>query len=137
MPSSTSSFLYSIFLLSACGSLPSLRQARRAAPAKFLERAYSPKFTEGCSPNFVCTGFYEVRTEKATHPMSRLRRVLSQVGGIGLARLNDSPLSEASMIPECEDCTRLSADAGHSSIAFSRAAVLTTRCRASTSSVNL
>ena len=35
------------FLLSTCGSLPSLRQDCRAAPANFRERLYSPKLTEG------------------------------------------------------------------------------------------
>jgi hypothetical protein len=40
------------------------------------------------------------------------------------------------MIAECADCTRLSLDADHSSIASSMATVLTTSWLASTSSVS-
>ncbi len=50
---------------------------------------------------------------------------------MGVARLSNSPFSEAKIMPECEACTRLSADTGHSSSASSSAAVLTTRCWAS------
>src|SRR5215207_10146813 len=64
-------------------------------------------------------------------PGSRLRRVVSQEGGIGVARLKDSPSSENKIVAECEDCARLSTLAGQSSIASSIAAVLTTRCRES------
>src|SRR3712207_7524983 len=52
---------------------------------------------------------------------------------IGVARLNDSPSSDAKMMAEWEDSTRLSTPAAHSSIASSSAAVLTTSCRASRS----
>ena len=55
---------------------------------------------------------------------------------MGVARLNDSPSSEARMIAECALCTRLSSEGIHSSIASSMAAVLTTSWLASTSAVN-
>ncbi len=42
--------------------------------------------------------------------------VFPQEGGIGVVRLIDSPLSEAKMVAECENCACLSA-AGHSSMA--------------------
>src|SRR5918994_6420462 len=61
----------------------------------------------------------------------------AQEGGIGVARLNESRSSENKMVAECEYCALLSTIAGQSSIASSIAAVFTTRCRASTSSVNL
>src|ERR687897_287094 len=67
-------------------------------------------------------------------PYRRLR--FSQERGIGVARLSESPSSEARMIAECALCTRLSSEGIHSSIAFSIAAVLTTSWLASTSSVN-
>ncbi len=58
-------------------------------------------------------------------------RVFSQEGGMGVARLKDSPLPEARMVPECEDCARLSSVDDHASVTSDRAAVLTTSCRAS------
>ncbi|HEV2076060.1 MAG TPA: hypothetical protein VGR10_07450, partial [Thermoleophilaceae bacterium] len=62
--------------------------------------------------------------------MTRPRRPdPSQVAGIGVARLRDSPLREARIVPECEDWACRSADEGHSSIASSSAAVFTTSCR--------
>ena len=68
---------------------------------------------------------------------ARRSRVFSHEGGIGVARLKDSPPSEARMIAECADWIRLSIDDSHSSIASSKAAVLTTSWRPSTSSVSL
>src|SRR5215218_10984609 len=61
---------------------------------------------------------------------------LAQEGGMGVARLKESSSSEARMIAECVLCTRLSCDAGHSSMASSMAAVLTTSWLASTSSAS-
>src|SRR5918994_1034689 len=60
----------------------------------------------------------------------------SQERGIGVARLSESPSSEARMIAECADCTRLSSEGIHSSIASSIAAVLDPHWLASTSPVN-
>jgi hypothetical protein len=64
----------------------------------------------------------------------RLGRVLAQEGGIGVARLNDSPPSEARIIAECADCARLRCEGVHSSIASSTAADFTTSWPVSTSS---
>jgi hypothetical protein len=62
---------------------------------------------------------------------------LPQEDGIGVARLKESPLSEAKIMPECRDCPCLSADDGHRSVTSLSVAVLTTSCVESTSSVNL
>src|SRR5215217_8330754 len=83
---------------------------------------------KGNSPNFAITEFWEVRLREGW--------AVAQEGGIGVARLNESPDSEARMIAECADCTRLSSEGIHSSIASSMAAVLITRWLASTSAVN-
>src|SRR5829696_9370114 len=83
-------------------------------------RSYSSECVEGV--------FSEVRPRSCA---------FAQEGGIGVARLNESRSSENKMVAECEDCALLSTLAGQSSIASSIAAVFTTRCRASTSSVNL
>jgi hypothetical protein len=58
--------------------------------------------------------------------LARGRGVFSQEDGIGVARLKESPSSEARMIAECVLCTRLSLDADQWSMASSMAAVLTT-----------
>jgi hypothetical protein len=69
------------------------------------------------SANFALTEFSEVVQGS---------RAFSQEGGIDVARLKASSSSEAKMIAECADCTRLSCGAVHSAIASSMAAVLTT-----------
>src|SRR5215216_6630299 len=71
MPSSTNSFLYSTSLLSACGSLPSLRQGRRVAPANFRERAYQPKLAEGV---FSEVHMILIPLLSCAHPMLRFVR---------------------------------------------------------------
>jgi hypothetical protein len=64
---------------------------------------YSPKCLEGAfCENFPFTGFSEVRPPKRVAPPASLtRHDLSQEdGGIGVARLKDSPDSEARIVAE-------------------------------------
>src|SRR5215212_2223023 len=86
------------------------------------------------SPN-VASRIPCVPVQGAFQPRPLRRIGFSQERGIGVARLSESPSSEARMIAECALCTRLSSEGIHSSIASSIAAVLTTSWLASTSSL--